>query len=277
MKRELNKGRVICLDTVRKSTYNMESEREQNIIGSRIAESRRRSGMNLDAFSSYLKDYGISVGRGGLNKWETGVTIPNAYQLIALGRALGVEDGLAYFASDYRPLLNEEGMKKIAAYKDDLVASGRYRPESPAAVVRDNIEYIEMPVSNLRVSAGAGNFLDESNFELVSFPKASVPARADFAVRIAGDSMEPVYHDGQIAWVEQCDQLRVGEVGVFVYDNEGFLKAYGEQTPSKDVIDAFTGSDGAVRPQPILISFNRAYAPRPISPSYPFQIIGRVL
>lgn len=277
MKRKRHNGEIIRLVPSRSATYDMESERDQNIIGKRISESRCRSGMSLDAFSQHLKAFGLNVGRGGVSKWERGTTIPNAYQLVALGRALGIADGLAYFSSDFHPLLNEDGMKKVATYKADLIASGRYRPEPPVASVRDSIKYIHMPVSNLSVSAGTGNFLDEGNFELVSFPLASVPARADFGVRVSGDSMEPVYHDGQIAWVEQCDQLRVGEVGVFVYDNFGYLKVYGEQTPDADVVDGFTGSDGTVRLQPVLISYNEAYAPRAISPNFPFQIIGRVL
>lgn len=64
-----------------------------------------------------------------------------------------------------------------------------------------------MPVSNLAVSAGTGEFLEEGNFEMVSFPEKSVPKGADFGVRVSGDSMEPVYHDGQIVWVEECETL----------------------------------------------------------------------
>ena len=78
-----------------------------------------------------------------------------------------------------------------------------------------------MPVSNLSVSAGTGSFLDEGSFERVSFPVTSVPQGADFSVRVSGDSMEPVYHDGQIIWVKRCDRVNPGEVGVFIYDGEG--------------------------------------------------------
>ena len=51
-------------------------------------------------------------------------------------------------------------------------------------------------MSNLSVSAGTGAFLDEGSFEMVSFPASTVPDGADFGVRVSGDSMEPVYHDG---------------------------------------------------------------------------------
>ena len=277
MKEATKRGTIISLNAVCNTAYNMESAREQNVIGRRIKEGRHNLGMSLDAFSKHLKDYGVSVGLGGLNKWETGATIPNSYQLIALSYALGVEQSLDYFVDDCHRSLSEEGMEKVASFKAYLIGSGRYTPDAPVADAPGAIKYVKMPVSDLCVSAGLGNFMDEGNFELISFPAAAVPHRADFGVRISGDSMEPVYHDRQIVWVEQCDHLDVGDVGVFIYDNEGYLKVYSEQQPAEDVSDDFTDSMGNVRPQPVLISYNPNYPPKVISPNYPFQILGKVL
>ena len=76
--------------------------------------------------------------------------------------------------------------------------------------------------------------------------------------------MEPVYHDGQIVWMQQCGTLRPGEVGVFVYDGSGYLKAYSERETE----------DGR---QPVLVSYNRKYEPIPVQPELGFYIAGRVL
>ena len=68
------------------------------------------------------------------------------------------------------------------------------------------LKYIEMPVSNLAVSAGTSEFLNEGNFEVVSFPEKSVPKGADFGVRVSGDSMEPVYQPKNVmvlSWPNQ--------------------------------------------------------------------------
>ena len=127
------------------------------------------------------------------------------------------------------------------------------------------------------VSAGTGEFLDEGNFEMVSFPEKSVPKGADFGVRVSGDSMEPVYHDGQIVWVEECETLAVGEVGIFAYDGDGYLKVYCEQEPSEQQKDAFTDSYGCLHMQPVMLSYNQAYAPKVIMPDSRFQVVGRVL
>ena len=130
---------------------------------------------------------------------------------------------------------------------------------------------------HIRVSAGTGSFLDEDNFEIVSFPENAVPAEADFGVRVSGNSMEPVYHDGQIVWVERCETLSIGQVGVFVYDGEGYLKSYGEREPDESDREAFTDSYGRLHMQPVLISYNKDYSDRIISPERGFRVIGRVL
>ena len=254
--------------------YHAEKEREQNIIGLRIAEARHKAGMSLKAFSEHLKAFGVNVTAGAINKWEIGNCSPNAYQLIALCAALDITDPLNYFTGDYVPVLNDIGMKKVADYRNDLIATGLYKPESKAGAAT---EYVDMPVSDLRVSAGTGAFLDEGRFETVRFAKQDVPEKARFGVRVSGDSMEPVYHDGQIVWVEPCDYLELNEVGIFVYDGEGYIKVYGEQDPPENLAEHFTDSYGIRHLQPVLISFNPAYAPKSVLPNVGFEIIGKVL
>ena len=40
---------------------------------------------------------------------------------------------------------------------------------------------------------------------------------ADFGVRVSGDSMEPLYLNGQIIWVHQQKTLEDGEIGIFFF------------------------------------------------------------
>ena len=257
---------------MRKIGYNARRAREENAVGKRISDARRAQGLSLARFSDLLAGYGVQVSAAAISKWEVGGSIPNAYQLLAVCHALEIDEGLRYFSDAALPTdLNDAGLRKLREYKTDLIASGRYRVQRAP----DKIRYIEMPVSTLPVSAGTGAFLDEGNFEMISFPAGSVPAGAEFGVRVSGDSMEPVYQDGQIVWVQPCTSLRPGEVGVFLYDGDGYLKVYGEQTPADP--EPFTDSSGVVRPQPVLISYNEQYDPRPVSPECAFSIAGRVL
>lgn len=268
------KTKIIPISAVPHYDYNASNEKEKNVIGSRISSARKRSGLTLSDLSARLGKCGIKVSSGAASKWETGETVPNAYQLIAVFNALGIEDRFSYFMEDYVPTLNEAGIRKVNEYRADLIASGKYKPVPKAAKA---IEYIDMPVSSLRVSAGTGAFLDEGNFEKISFPKDKVPDDADFGVRVSGDSMEPVYHDGQIVWVHECDEIGIGQVGVFIYDGEGFLKLYNEQDPGEAVVEEFTDSYGNVHPQPVMESYNPKYEPRIVRPSAGFRVVGRVL
>ena len=255
------------------SDYNAVAEQKENSIGKRIALARKEHNMTLVEWGAFLSNYGINISDSALSKWEKGQSIPTAYQLLALCHACGIEDVLSFFSGSELPALNEEGRRKVTEYRADLIATGKYKPSSTGTKLR----YIEMPISTLAVSAGTGAFLDEGNFEMVQFPDASVPDGADFGLRVSGDSMEPVYHDGQIVWVQKTEKIRDGEVGVFVYDGEGYLKVYGEQAPDADHIEDFTDSYGAIHPQIVMISYNQAYEPRKVSPQAEFQIVGRVL
>ncbi len=257
------------------ATYNAADEQALNIIGQRIAQARNRTGLSLVKFSRLLANYGVSVSSVAINKWELGYTVPSAYQLVAVSKALNMDVDFSVFTNTpLMPELNEEGLKKVAAYKADLIATGKYKPKP---TVNNPIRFVDMRVSSLAVSAGTGAFLDEGNFEMVSFPEHTVPQGADFGLYVTGDSMEPVYHDGQIVWVQQCEQIGIGEVGIFIYDGEGYIKMYDEQKPDDDELESYTDSYGVVHMKPVLHSFNKKYAPRVISAHAGFEIVGRVL
>ncbi len=159
--------------------------------------------------------------------------------------------------------------KKVAEYEMDLIASRRYQPdtEEPA-----KIDCIMMPVS-----AGLGAFLEGEMFQQIQVPASSVPAGAEFGIYISGDSMEPRYHSGQIVWVKRCEELACGDIGIFVYDDCGYLKKYDEHTPDKTQAEFLTDSYGVVHNQPVLVSLNSKYSPILISPEQRFEIVGKVL
>ena len=268
------KKKIVSIHSKPARSYDAKLARENNVIGAKIAELRERANLSCSEFSELLNSTGVSVRGPAINKWENGESAPSSYQLLAICAAFGIEDVLGTFdrAFDlgYTPALNEAGRRKVREYIDDLVASGKYRPKPVA-------ELIEMPISNLAVSAGTGAFLDEGSFEIMSFPKESVPKGADFGIRVSGDSMEPIYHDGQIVWVQRCNELSPGEVGVFSYDGEGYLKQYEEWEPVDVERDQYVDSDNVLHKQPVLISYNEKYAPKRVSANVAFRVEGRVL
>ena len=255
--------------------YDAKSAHESNYVGYQIRAARQAKGLTIPALAEKLAEYKVSVTRHGVTKWENGGAVPNAYQLMALCHALEIEDCLPYFSGKLRPpVLNETGLRKVEEYREDLIASGRYCPAAEENVT---------PMRNMRIlrdfpaSAGTGSWLEDQDFEIRSFPAAEIPSRADFGMRIRGDSMEPEYHDGQYVWVEQCTELSPDEVGIFIYDGESYIKVYGEQEPEESRKDLYLDSEGVLRRQPVLISYNTKYEPKPVSPNLSFAIVGRVL
>ncbi len=77
------------------------------------------------------------------------------------------------------------------------------------------------------VSAGCGSFLESPHSSAISLEVNEVTDRADYAVRVSGDSMEPRYFDGDIVIVESCGDVPVGKVGIFLYNGESYIKKFG--------------------------------------------------
>lgn len=258
--------------------YNAKQAKENNEIGSKIAEIRKKRHIAQAEFARILTKYGVSVQPAAVAKWESGMTVPNAYQLIAVCVALNVPDMIPEFTGmaklpDFE--LNAQGLKKLDEYRELLIASGKYKPvltEKSAAAAA-----ITIPTSFIKAAAGVGNFMDEENFEYREYPESAVPAGTDFALFVDGESMSPIYINGQVVFVQQCETVRPGQVGIFSIDNEVVIKIYDEQEPDESCAEEFTDSSGFVHPQVVLRSYNSEWEPRPISPYQEFHVYGRVL
>ena len=85
----------------------------------------------------------------------------------------------------------------------------------------------EIPLYDLPVSAGIGEYLDGESAESITIPRDKKTDGADFALRISGNSMEPKYHNGDVLLVESCDAVEVGEPCVYILDGNGYFKIFG--------------------------------------------------
>lgn len=90
------------------------------------------------------------------------------------------------------------------------------------------INMITVKSSEYRVSAGTGFLLGEGDCNTdVQVPDTPAARKADFALRISGNSMEPIYHDGDIVLVKRQSFVSMGEIGIFVVDGNGYIKKFG--------------------------------------------------
>lgn len=228
-------------------------------FGAIIASRRRELGLNQAELASRLTARGLSVSNQAVSKWENGLTLPNAKQFLILCQTLEIDDIRGVFTGGGEGLLrglDKDGRRKALDYIQLLRDSGRYalrpREEEPARLR-------SLPLYSLAVSAGTGQFLDGEDYEMVEVG-AEVPEGANFGVRVAGDSMEPQYHDGQTIWVRQQRSLMTGEIGIFLYDGSAYLKQLVARESSM-----------------ALHSLNPQYEDIIISPELPLRVLGKVM
>ena len=109
----------------------------------------------------------------------------------------------------------------------------RHYPEGviPLDSYHESDEYndkITLPIYDAGASAGTGVFLDSTNYETAAMPNTHLTQRANFAVWVEGDSMEPRFHNGDLVLVRTQPTVDIGEIGIFVVNGEGFIKKLGE-------------------------------------------------
>ena len=61
---------IIPIRSATEALYDAETEKDENIIGKRIARARKQKGMSIAAFSKYLENFGVKITSGGAGKWE---------------------------------------------------------------------------------------------------------------------------------------------------------------------------------------------------------------
>jgi len=203
---------------------------------------------------------GFTTSFKSVSTWEKDRAQPSLGEFFAICKILEIKDiyeevfGLNPYSA-VSPL-SDEGRAKVDDYIELLICSGKYeRKIVPIIPIRSNIiKLYDMPVS-----AGTGNFLDSDDYTEYE-RDTSIPADADFGVRISGDSMMPRYVTGQTVWIQQAEVLNDGEIGIFLLDGNAYCKKL--QNNKKGIF---------------LISLNEKYPPIPITECSELKTFGRVL
>lgn len=222
-------------------------------LGATLNSLRRSAGLTQQRVTELLSGYGYDVQPAAVSKWEKDMTMPSAAQFLALCDIYSVSDVMGTFTGKAGPTaqLNDAGRRLVDDYIRVLVASGLY---SGMPGYRQRT----LPLYDLAVSAGTGQFLDGESYELIDASDA--PRRADYALRIAGDSMEPEISDGSVVWVHGCETLESGKIGVFAYGGQAYCKRLRINS---------TGT--------MLISTNIDYAPIIIRDFGELRVLGEVV
>ena len=115
---------------------------------------------------------------------------------------------------------------------------------------------IELPMPELPASAGIGTWLEDGYNTPVTVRKTKEAERANVVIKVSGDSMEPMFSDGDKVLVKIQPDIEPGEIGIFIVDGEGFIKKKGERE---------------------LISVNPEYDNIPVGEFTEYRCFGKVL
>ena len=74
------------------------------------------------------------------------------------------------------------------------------------------------------VSAGTGLYLDDEQVETISFEVNTIPNGTDFCLKVNGDSMDPMFHDGDYVFIKRETDFRNGSIGVVIVNGDAYLK-----------------------------------------------------
>jgi len=232
-------------------------------IGGILMNLRENAGKTREEVAELLGKSVKTVGH-----WETGYAQPDANTLFLLCTIYGADLNASFGFPTLKkeaPSYSNEALK-IADNYDKLDSWGQRVVNSViadeqariAAAQRpdqneDDIIYFSITDYDSPMSAGTGQPAGDGYGHSLLLIKEPPPGTS-YVAPIAGDSMEPTYHNGDRLFVQACYSINVGEVGVFLMDGQQWVKELGEG---------------------VLISHNPKYEPRPMTEDIRCQ--GRVL
>lgn len=106
--------------------------------------------------------------------------------------------------------MNENGKRQAAAIVSCLSQVPKFKRKKETS-------FRSIPVYSDPAAAGSPIYA-ESEFEYMDVDIDILPDKAEFGVRISGDSMQPTIKDNSIVWVQKATSVNDGEIGIFMLD-----------------------------------------------------------
>ena len=226
-------------------------------IGLRLKEARLAKNLKQEELAELIGAKSPSA----VSTWEVGKAKPDCVTLLRICEVLHISPNqlLGFNVNVDTPTLNEWAI--LHKYRDideigkdavSAVLDAEYR----RVVKPKKARLLKLDFYNYPASAGTGNFLETETPDEIVVKDCAETEAADYVIPISGDSMEPSYPGGDKVFVEKCDSVEIGEVGIFVVNGDAYIKELGNRC---------------------LISHNSAYKPIKLGSSDSVYCCGRVL
>lgn len=186
------------------------------------------------------KDTGISDRLIGY--WKKGEKLPGAENLLTIANYFntsidylltGKELPYNSLSNDqqelikfYKKLPEKEQIKLIS--RAEAIAEQYEEQQREYELKRQrNIEYISRDRFLEKVSAGTGLYLSDDSKEPMDIEKNDTTIMTDYILTVSGNSMEPLYHNGDMLMVKYQPKVNIGEIGIFIINGDGYVKKFG--------------------------------------------------
>lgn len=196
-----------------------------NILGQTIREIRKRKGLTQKQLSELT-----GLKQNTISNHENGNRSIDEVDIHVYSNALGVSPkelfdsykGSSDNLTEIYNQLNSDRQTKVYDF-----ATEQLKEQNKVVNINDYIEeesdWYEVKFYG-SVSAGTGLYLDDEQVETISFGADMIPNGTDFCLKVNGDSMDPMFHDGDYVFIKRETDFRNGSIGVVIVNGDAYLK-----------------------------------------------------
>lgn len=213
-------------------------------IATRIKDARISLGLTQEQLAKK-----IGVTKGAIANYENGISVPKVDLLYKLMRTLQVDANYIYqdemdeiqhenitrfemenIIKKYRTLdqHGQEAVNSILEIECKRMDSiERLKKQKESVEFTDNLIPIatrQLPFPLQSSSAGYGDYIDDNSATMIQVIDNKYTVKADYLMRIHGDSMEPEFSNNDIVLVREQPNIEIGEIGIFVDASERYIK-----------------------------------------------------
>lgn len=198
-------------------------------------------------------------GGSSVANWEKGLATPGLEILIEISKIFDITvDELVNVSlqDEYFPSINNLYLKLNRERKQNVYYYARKELDEQNKIIKFS-DIVEIYGA---VSAGTGEFLSDTEYH-ESVPYSGEIPPHDYAVTVNGNSMEPMFTDKQIIFVNRTQEARNGQIVIAKYDGSNvYVK--------KLVID-----ESGYR----LVSLNKDYEDLIVDSDHTLEVLGTVV
>lgn len=198
------------------------------IFGQMIDYFRKQNNLTMEELGKKL-----GKAKSSISRWISGERYPKIEEIEQIANFFNTDVYTLIFGFDYKENIFPTPL--LTQITDTAAKLHTLRQKKVLTFAQDQLDEQEGNSINIlsysdftcygAVSAGTGEWLEDEYKEEVSLPTSIVPKHHfDFVLRVNGNSMEPLFKNHEYVFVKKVDEVRSGQIGVFIVDGEAYLK-----------------------------------------------------